>query len=66
MLEAHVEVEHGSIHRGDWFVSTSVKTVEIATALENLEANLKGSTCPNGEKSMAWEHIAQQESEKRP
>ncbi len=27
MLEAHVnEVEHGSIHRGDWFVSTSIKT----------------------------------------
>ncbi len=37
---------------------------EIATTLENLEANLKGSTRPNGERSMAWEHIAQQESEK--
>ncbi len=60
------EVEHGSIHRGDWFfrrvsrhegetanefaTSASGEILqqfvdEIATDLENLEANLKGSTC---------------------
>jgi hypothetical protein len=38
---------------------------KIATDLENLEAYLKGSTCPSRERSMTWEHIAQEESEKR-
>ena len=36
--------------------------LRIATDLENLKANLKGSTCPNGERSMAWEHVAQQKT----
>ncbi len=45
---------------------TAEKAVEIATTLEYLEANLKDLHAPNGERSIAWEHIAQQESEKRP
>ena len=40
----------------------NVSLLRIATDLENLKANLKGSTCPKGERGMAWEHVAQQKT----